>query len=585
MFQYSLYTALIIFCFGLIFKGSTWFRYNLGKEDRDITAAKRFGVACKGICLTLFSKKIQILLKVFVFDVLLQTRILKENFLRWLMHMLMFWGFILLFFMHALNRYISEPLFTDYYSTVNPFMFLRDFFGFMVILGIAIAVYRRFVMKVPRRYTHAADHIAIAITAIILISGVFLEGLKITSYSAFTQMNEDYAGLEEETEIQALKSFWVKNFGLVASHVNEPFGEEMLAQGKELHIESCMECHSRPQWAFLGYGTAKIIAPIAPMLDRTQMPTIFWYIHFLASFLGLAYLPFSKMFHIFTSPISLLSNAVMDQAHSDPINIATRQMMELDACTHCGTCSLNCAMGMAFEAVLNINILPSEKITSIKALVAGKNIDEQQLRMIQEGMYLCTNCQRCTVVCPVGINLQELWVNAREALLQNGYPELLILSPLSLHRGLMRDEATQNNYTRPIELIKNRITHEFSLKDVNDNTLTQSHMNKNWKTELRVSVQGNTFTHCFTCKTCTLSCPVVNNYDDPIGSLGLEPHQIMRAAALGIDHIIFSSKMLWTCLGCYQCQENCPQGVQVTDVLYELKNMAFQQLRQTPPTG
>jgi heterodisulfide reductase subunit C len=35
--------------------------------------------------------------------------------------------------------------------------------------------------------------------------------------------------------------------------------------------------------------------------------------------------------------------------------------------------------------------------------------------------------------------------------------------------------------------------------------------------------------------------------------------------------------MLWDCLGCYQCQELCPQGVAVTDVMYQLKNVAIAQ--------
>lgn len=582
MFLYSLYLALIIFSAGLIYQTSRWFRYNLGVLARDTSAAKRFTAACRGVVETLFSRKIGTLFKVFVLDVLLQIRILRENVSRWLMHMLIFWGFILLVLMHALETHISEPLFTDYYSTLNPFMFLRDLFGFMVILGIGIAIYRRFVMKTPRHFNYTSDHIAIAIVTVILISGVFLEGLSVTSHTAFLQMNADYAGLEEEEEIQALESYWVKNHGLVVSHLKAPFDKDVLAQGEELHAESCMDCHSRPQWAFLGYGTAKLMTPVAAALDRAQIPTLFWYLHFLACFVGLAYLPFSKMFHIFTSPISLLANAVMDEKTSDPINIATRQMMELDACTHCGTCTKNCAVGMAFEAVSNINILPSEKINSIKTLAMGKPLDAGQIRMLQEGMYLCTNCHRCTIACPVGINLQTLWLNVRERMLKRGYPEMLILSPLSLYRGLMQDALPAHAYTRPIESIHQLITDEFRLEDVQDNTLTTQHVTPDLKSALRLSIQGNTFTHCFTCKTCTLSCPVVANFEKPGDTLGLAPHQMMRATALGIGNLIFSSKMLWACLGCYQCQENCPQGVQITDVFYQLKNIAFQKRMAMP---
>jgi heterodisulfide reductase subunit C len=37
--------------------------------------------------------------------------------------------------------------------------------------------------------------------------------------------------------------------------------------------------------------------------------------------------------------------------------------------------------------------------------------------------------------------------------------------------------------------------------------------------------------------------------------------------------------MLWACLGCYQCQDHCPQGVRITDVFYELKNIAIKEVK------
>jgi heterodisulfide reductase subunit C len=35
------------------------------------------------------------------------------------------------------------------------------------------------------------------------------------------------------------------------------------------------------------------------------------------------------------------------------------------------------------------------------------------------------------------------------------------------------------------------------------------------------------------------------------------------------------SRMLWECATCYQCQEHCPQGVNITDIFYALKNRAI----------
>jgi len=58
----------------------------------------------------------------------------------------------------------------------------------------------------------------------------------------------------------------------------------------------------------------------------------------------------------------------------------------------------------------------------------------------------------------------------------------------------------------------------------------------------------------------------------------------MHATALGLSDLIYNAKMLWACLGCYQCQQQCPQGVRVTDVLYELKNLAFNKTKEKAPS-
>jgi len=97
---------------------------------------------------------------------------------------------------------------------------------------------------------------------------------------------------------------------------------------------------------------------------------------------------------------------------------------------------------------------------------------------------------------------------------------------------------------------------------------------------LNLSAQAKTFSACFGCQTCTTVCPVVANYENPQDVLGLLPHQIMHAAGLGVRDLAFGSRMLWDCLTCYQCQEQCPQGVSVTDVLYELKNLAVSKVRE-----
>jgi len=576
VFNVLLYTSLFVFIFGVIYKIYTWFSWKIGFSAKNISRSERLTAGFKGIIRVIFSAKILILIKVFILDVVFQKRILKEDFLRWAMHMLMYTGFVLLLLMHGLDKHITSSLFSEYYSTLNPFFFLRNFFGMMVIAGLTIAIYRRFILKVPRLKTNSMDYYAIIILAVIMISGFFLEATKITSISDFERMVNEFSDVDGEKDLKALESLWVHEFGVVSPNLKEPFEKKLLEHGREIHETNCAACHSSPKWAFTGYALANILNPIALSLDRAKGPNILWYIHILACFFGLAYLPFSKMFHIFASPVSLLANSVMEKDKSDPANIATRQVMELDACTHCGTCSFGCSAAVAFDALHNENILPSEKMVSLKSLIAGKKLSPEEIKAVQEGVCLCTNCDRCTVVCPVGINLKELWLNVREDLIQKGYPEPLLLSPFSFVRGLKQYELPADEYYKPVEAAKQAVAGKF------DSLIKQSPLilQGGGIEEYNQLAKDNTFLYCFSCQNCTSVCPVVCSFDKPEEALGLLPHQIMRCLGLGLIEMASGASMIWDCLTCYQCQEHCPQNVNITDLFFQLKNLAVKNVEK-----
>ena len=103
-YDVSLYISLSIFGLGLIYKISTWFVRSIGINSNDITTSTRVMAAIKGIFGSILSAKIFTLIKVFIVDVLFQARILKEDYLRWIMHMFIFWGFMLLLLMHLLRK-------------------------------------------------------------------------------------------------------------------------------------------------------------------------------------------------------------------------------------------------------------------------------------------------------------------------------------------------------------------------------------------------------------------------------------------------------------------------------------------------
>lgn len=89
-----------------------------------------------------------------------------------------------------------------------------------------------------------------------------------------------------------------------------------------------------------------------------------------------------------------------------------------------------------------------------------------------------------------------------------------------------------------------------------------------FKYELIQQPGGERIMACFTCRTCTASCPIhaVNERFNPL--------RIIRMALYGFKKEVLESDFLWLCSSCYACQERCPQGVSITDFMTLLKNLA-----------
>ncbi|MFO7786059.1 MAG: 4Fe-4S dicluster domain-containing protein [Thermodesulfobacteriota bacterium] len=581
LFSVLLYGSLSILLLGTAWRVSRWFTRKIGPASRSIPSSRRVSAALKGIVRTLFSGSILTALRVFFVDGLLQWRILKEDALRWVMHMCIFAGFLLLLLMHALESHITVKLFKDYYSTANPFFFLRELFGVLVLIGVCLALFRRFILKVPRLKTRAPDIFAIIILTVIIGSGFFLEGAKMLSHGEFMRMVEDWSDAGDPAEVQALESYWVDAFGLHSPSLSPPFSEEILSEGREIHEMSCEFCHAPAQWAFASYGVNRAMAPAGSFLERIHAVTVLWYIHILACFAGLAYLPFSKMFHIIATPVGLAVSAVTDRKRADPANVATRQAIELDACTQCGTCSLRCSVAPAVAPFGNPYILPSERMAYLRRLGRDGLPGPSDREALRQGACICSNCDRCTVVCPSGINLREFWMCVREDLVQQGEPEPAMLSPFSFFRGLQKatlDDIVDYDivdYNDPLQRAMHSVTANGNGKVHSPDSEPLDLTRPRESVEDPVLEAGH-FTDCFGCRTCTTVCPVVGNYEDPVNTLGLLPHQIMFSLGLGLPDTACRSRMLWDCVTCYQCEEHCPQGVRITDILYTLKNRSIQ---------
>ena len=80
---------------------------------------------------------------------------------------------------------------------------------------------------------------------------------------------------------------------------------------------------------------------------------------------------------------------------------------------------------------------------------------------------------------------------------------------------------------------------------------------------------GESLKKCIQCGTCTGSCPVSYTMD-------ITPREIIALFRAKEMETILASRTIWICASCYACTVRCPQGVQVTDLLYALKRLAIE---------
>ena len=117
------------------------------------------------------------------------------------MHIFIFWGFTGLLIMHALDGLIILPLFPDYSPCLNPFLFLRNFFGFTALAGIFMAAWRRIRTPVLRKTTRKSDWTALVLLFLIISSGIVLESVKILSPEIFYDMADSYLVIDDPADL------------------------------------------------------------------------------------------------------------------------------------------------------------------------------------------------------------------------------------------------------------------------------------------------------------------------------------------------------------------------------------------------
>lgn len=84
-----------------------------------------------------------------------------------------------------------------------------------------------------------------------------------------------------------------------------------------------------------------------------------------------------------------------------------------------------------------------------------------------------------------------------------------------------------------------------------------------------IDAGAETVALCYQCGTCTGSCPSGKRTPYRIRS-------IIRKSLMGLRNEVMEDDSLWECVTCYACQERCPRGVSIVDVVKILRNMQSQ---------
>ncbi|MFA6310226.1 MAG: 4Fe-4S dicluster domain-containing protein [Sterolibacterium sp.] len=559
LFQTTLYAALAICVAGLLWRISGWFRIRIGPDTQLITLSQRLGALFRGVVAALFGGRVVHFFGALVLDVLLQRRLYANAKLRWLGHLLIVAGFMLLLLMHALAAVVTVKLFPGYESTRAPHLFLRNLFGTMVVVGVALLLFgrwrsrRRTGLVSVRRPMAAAF---LALLGFVMATGFLLEANKIASPQAFYRMARQSSGTADPTELKPLRAVWASEFGVAFDDLKEPIAAEVMAKGREMHEDDCASCHANPASAFVSYPVARALAPLAGRLDAADADTWLLYLHVLACFLGLATLPVTRFYHVLAAPVSLLVNGASPNRESSIAARASRRALAVDACVRCGICDAHCSVAPLARYLGNPYLLPSHKLIATGALADGcllRSGHDGESRLVAEGAFLCTDCGRCTSQCPVGLDLADLWPAGRGDLVAAGLPA-----------------PAQRVQARPAlawaeSLEPNSPSWQHGVADPD---ACYAPLSTDWLS----------FSRCVQCQTCTNVCPVVAHSTSPEQGVDLTPQKVMNLLRLGLRDLTLGSRMVWDCAICYQCQEHCPEGIRVADIMLELRALGMRRL-------
>jgi Fe-S oxidoreductase len=197
-------------------------------------------------------------------------------------------------------------------------------------------------------------------------------------------------------------------------------------------IEGLRLAVNRPEWSDwspAGLLVANFLSDTG--IAKTTMLSLHvytWWFHLIWSLAFIAYIPYSKLFHVFTAPINIFFQTLqpkgvlnrmdfevddMDHFGASQINhFSWKELMDLDACTECGRCSEVCPATTTQKALSPMKMILDlqDNLIQYGPTYAKKNGESPEItkKMVGESvlddeLWGCTTCLACQQACPVYI--------------------------------------------------------------------------------------------------------------------------------------------------------------------------------------